>query len=239
MATPELDILAQVLVAKEYGFSGIDFRVGEPGRGEISENIPESEIAKLKKLLDGLQMPGLLCYNKNLDAGREEMVSSLLQCLQLAKRLGCPMIRVFTGKAQTPQRQQLLVQVLEDVLEQDSSCVKMGLQIHRNNGVTVEQGLSVCRSIDHPRVGLILSPDQSYPQQWEPLIADVAKYTFQIYVADLDEQGEFCRIGEGVIDYAAILKQLFAHGFDGYVTLKWEKYWIPQLPDYPEGFQSL
>lgn len=238
MATPELDIPAQVLAAREYGFHGIDFRVGEPGRGEIPETISEEEIARIHKLLGDLELPGLLCYNKNLDAGPEEMTASLLQCLQLAKRLGCPMIRVFTGKVQTPERMQLLVQVLKDVLKQDHSGVKMGLQIHRNNGVTVAQGLSVCRQVDSARVGLILSPDQSYPEQWESLIGETAKYTFQIYVADLDAQGEFCRIGEGILDYAAILRQLYAHGFDGYVTLKWEKCWLPQLPDYPEGFQS-
>ena len=238
MATPGLDIPAQVLVAKEYGFRGIDFRVGEPGKGEIPEDTSEQKAAQIRQLLDGLEMPGLLCYNKNIDAGKEEMTASLLRCIGLAERLGCPMIRVFTGKIQTPERLQLLVQVLEEVLKQDGSSVKMGLQIHRNNGVTVAEGLSVCRSVGNSRIGLILSPDQSYPEDWESLIADVAKYTFQIYVADLNAQGEFCCIGDGVIDYATILRKLSDNGFDGYITLKWEKCWIPQLPDYPEGFRS-
>lgn len=238
MATPELDIPAQVLVAKEYGFQGIDFRVGMPGKGEIPENISEQKAAQIKQLMGDLEIPGLLCYNKNIDAGEEEMIDSLLQCIDLAARLNCPMIRVFTGKIQTPERLQRLVQVLTQVLERDGSSVKLGLQIHRNNGVTVAEGLSVCRSIESSRVGLILSPDQSYPEPWEALIGDVAKYTHQIYVADLTAQGEFCRIGDGVIDYGAILRKLFDNGFHGYVTLKWEKCWIPQLPDYPEGFRS-
>lgn len=240
MATPGLDVPAQVLVAKEYGFHGIDFRVGEPGKGEISEDISAQDAMQMKELLAGLELPGLLCYNKNIHAGKEEMTASLLRCIQIAKQLDCPMIRVFSGKIQTEEQLQLLVQVLADVVEKDHSAVKLGLQVHQNNGITVSQGLALCRAVNHSRIGLILSPDQSYLAQedWEPLISDAAKYTFQIYVADLNENGEFCLIGEGMIDYAAILDKLLQNGFGGYVTLKWEKCWLPQLPDYPEAFRS-
>lgn len=240
MATPGLDIPAQVLVAREYGFHGIDFRVGEPGKGEIPEDISAQKALEIKEILGDLEIPGLLCYNKNIHAGKEEMVSSLLRCMKSAKLLNCPMIRVFSGKIQTEEELQLLAQVLADVVEKDQSTVKMGLQVHKNNGITVAQGLAVCRLVQDSRVGLILSPDQSYLAQeaWETLIPDVAKRVFQIYVADLDEDGDFCLIGKGILDYATWLAQLSQNGFEGYVTLKWEKCWIPQLPDYPEAFQS-
>lgn len=240
MATPGLDIPAQVLVAKEYGFHGIDFRVGEPGKGEIPEDISAQSAMQIKEMLGGLELPGLLCYNKNIHAGKEEMTASLLRCIQIAKLLDCPMIRVFSGKIQTEEELELLVQVLADVVEKDHSAVKLGLQVHKNNGITVSQGLAVCHAMDYSRIGLILSPDQSYlaREEWEPLIRDVAKYTFQIYVADLDENGDFCLIGKGVLDYAALLDKLCQNGFAGYVTLKWEKCWLPQLPDYPEAFRS-
>ena len=240
MATPGLDIPAQVLVAKEYGFHGIDFRVGEPGKGEIPEDMSAKDAMQVKEMLGTLELPGLLCYNKNIHAGREEMTASLLRCIQIAKLLDCPMIRVFSGKIQTEEELQLLVQVLADVVEKDRGAVKLGLQVHKNNGITVAQGLSVCRLVRNPRVGLIVSPDQSYLSQeaWEPLIPEVAKYVFQIYVADLDANEDFCLIGEGILNYAVILDQLYQNGFNGYVTLKWEKCWLPQLPDYPEAFQS-
>lgn len=240
MATPGLDIPAQVLVSKEYGFHGIDFRVGEPGKGEIPEDISAQSAMQIKEMLGGLELPGLLCYNKNIHAGKEEMTASLLRCIQIAKLLDCPMIRVFSGKIESEEQLCLLAQVLSDVVKKDCSPVKLGLQVHKNNGITVSQGLAVCRLVQNSRVGLILSPDQSFlaQEEWESLIPDVAKYTFQVYVADLDENGDFCLIGEGMIDYAAILDKLFQNGFGGYVTLKWEKCWLPQLPDYPEAFRS-
>lgn len=240
MATPGLDIPAQVLVAKKYGFQGIDFRVGEPGMGEIPEDLYAERAKQIKEMLGGLELPGLLCYNKNIHAGKEEMTASLLWCIHIAKLLDCHMIRVFSGKIETEEQHELLVQVLKDVLKQDYSPVKLGLQVHKNNGISVRQGLTVCQALNHPRVGLILSPDQSYLAQedWESLIPDVAKCTHQIYVADLDEHGDFCLIGQGIIDYAGILNELKQHGFEGYVTLKWEKCWIPQLPDHPEAFRA-
>ena len=238
MATPGLDIPAQVLVARQYGFQGIDFRVGEPGKGEIPEDISAEAAEKVKEIMGDLELPGLLCYNKNIHAGKEEMTASLLRCIQIAKVLDCPMIRVFSGKIETDEQLELLAQALTAVVEQDNSTIKMGLQVHKNNGISVAQGLAVCRLVESDRVGLILSPDQSYlaQEQWEQRIPEVAKHTFQIYVADLDEQGEFCMIGEGIIDYAAILDKLIQNGFDGYITLKWEKCWIPKLPEYTEAF---
>ena len=238
MATPGLDIPAQVLVAKKYGFQGIDFRVGVPGKGEIPEDITAEEAEKVKEMVGDLELPGLLCYNKHIHAGKEEMVASLIRCIRIAKALDCPMIRVFSGKIDTEEQLKLLAQALTEVVERDDSTIKMGLQVHKNNGISVAQGLAVCRLVASDRVGLILSPDQSYlaQEQWEALIPEVAKHTFQIYVADLDEQGDFCLIGEGIIDYAAILDKLSQNGFDGYITLKWEKCWIPHLPEYTEAF---
>ena len=240
MATPELDLPAQVSVAKEYGFQGVDFRVGQPGRGEIPEDLTFEQAEEIKTMMGDLQIPGLLCYNQKIQSGVEEMSASILWCIHIARLLDCPMIRLFTGKIETGEELAMLTQALLSALGRDDSLVKLGLQIHKNNGLTVAQGLQLCKMAGNDRIGLILSPDQSYlaGEDWEPLIPEVAKHTFQIYVADLDSAGDFCLIGDGILDYRKIIDQLKSHGFNGFVTLKWEKCWIPQLPEYPEAFSS-
>lgn len=240
MATPGLAAEDQILVARQFGFSGIDFRVLHNGSGEIDPQINEQEADRLQPLLQDLELPGLLCYNRMIKDGEEEMVRSLIENMLLAYRIGCGMIRVFTGKIHSEDQLLQLCGILQKAKMAASVPVKMGLQIHKNNGLTVEQGLKVCRKIDAPWIGLILSPDQSLlaGEEWLALLPEAAEHTFELYVADVDEYGRFCLIGEGVMDYRSIVSSLRAHGFDGYVTLKWEKCWFPELPDYPVAFSS-
>lgn len=240
MATPELDIPAQASVAREYGFHGIDFRVGQPGRGEIPETLTAEAAAGIKAVLGELQLPGLLCYNKNIHAGQAAFAESVLENLQLARLLGCPMIRIFTGKIGSDPELAALTDALRSVLERDHSDSRIAMQIHRNNGVTVCQALAVCKALESSRVGIILSPDQSVPEdsRWEALLPEAAPHVFQLYVADIDDGGKFTPIGEGIIDYAGIIRTLRGNGFDGFITLKWEKCWLDYLPEYPEGFRS-
>lgn len=240
MATPGLDIPAQASLAKEWGFHGVDLRVGQPGRGEIPEELSAWQCVEIRNALDGVQVPGLLCYNQKIQAGREALTESVLQNLRLARLLGCPMIRIFTGKIVTPAELDALTDALRAVLCRDDSGIRIGMQIHMNSGVTVAQALAVCKRLQNDRVGIILSPDQSVlsGDEWEHLLPEAAPHVFQVYVADIDEAGQFTTIGDGVIDFAGILDTLYQNGFDGYVTLKWEKCWLAYLPDHPEGFRS-
>lgn len=239
MATPELDIPAQAAVAREYGFDGVDLRIIEKGRGEIPLDLTQEQADQILKQFAGVRISSLMCYNKKINDGQEEMVESILNCIRIAKLLNTPMIRVFTGRIETAQDMDVLVNALKAVVERDDSSVKIGMQNHVSN-ISALQAIEVCEKVAHPRVGIILSPDQSIArdEDYVPLLSRAAKHTFQMYVADMDSDKNFVLIGAGVIDNARDLRILRENGFDGYVTLKWEKVWIPELPEYPEGFWS-
>ena len=241
MATPELGIAEQVLVAKQYGFTGVDFRMVQHGKGEIPKGLSSQQYADIGRSLIGIQTPGLLCYNQNIHAGQEQMVSSVLEYLEVAHQMNIPMIRVFTGKISTQAHLDALVEVLQQVLQINTYPIKLGLQNHINNGITLKQGKEICQRLqNHPRVGVIASPDQAVlaGEDYQTLLEEIAPQIVELYVADLDQNNEFVLIGDGVIDFPSILRRLYANGFDGYVTLKWEKCWYPELPDYPQAFGS-
>ncbi len=240
MATPGLDILAQATVAKTYGFDAIDLRVGEPGRGEVPPSLTLKTAEQLLTSCEGVKISSLLCYNKQIRSGQAEMVSSLLDCISLARMIQCPMIRIFSGKIENAERLNALISVLQVVLINDNSSVKIGLQVHKNNGITVAQAREIFRVISDPRVGVILSPDQSVlaGEDYLLYLPELAKRVLQVYIADIDEQGKYTLIGEGIIDFASEIRLLRENGFDGLVTLKWEKCWYPDMPDYTTAFPS-
>ena len=239
MATPELDISAQAAVARAYNFDGVDLRIIERGRGEIPPDLTPEQAADILEQFGEIEISSLMCYNKNISSGHEEMVASILNCIRIAKLLKTPLIRIFSGRIETEEDLDALVAALKAVLERDDSSVKIGIQNHVNH-ISALQTIEVCERVASPRVGIILSPDQSVArdEDYVPLLPRAAKHTFQLYVADKNPDKAFVLIGTGMIDNARNLRILRENGFDGYVTLKWEKVWIPELPEYPEGISS-
>ena len=239
MATPELDISAQAAVAREYRFDGVDLRIIEKGRGEIPPDLTQEQADEILHQFADIEISSLMCYNKNIGNGHEEMVESILNGIRIAKLLKTPLIRIFSGRIETEENMNALVTALKAVLERDDSSIKIGIQNHVNH-ISALQTIEVCERINSPRVGIILSPDQSVArdEDYVPLLPRAAIHTFQLYVADKNPDKSFVLIGTGTIDNARNLRVLRENGFDGYVTLKWEKVWIPELPDYPEGMRS-
>lgn len=240
MATPELTFPQQVAVAKEYGFGGLDPRMQRGGQGEIPESLTEEQAQEMVGILDGLEIPGILCYNSTLAEGAQAMEASILQCLRMAELLHCPLIRIFTGKVSGEEDLARLETVLRRVFAQDTGNIRIGIQNHAGTSLNLAQSMKLCSRMNHPRLGIILSPDHCYStgEELEPVLPDAAKYVFELYVADEDEEKHLVHTGFGRIPYGAILKTLYRHGFDGYVTLKWEKCWHPELAPYPESFRA-
>ena len=240
MATPALELSAQAAAVRDYGFDGIDLRVGPLGAGEVPPDLGVEAAKNLLQQMNGVPIFSLLCYNQMLPQDEKCFITSVQENLCLAERLKVPLIRIFTGKIQSETELQRLISSLQSLFRAYSGSVKIGVQIHVNNGVRESQALTICRSISDARLGIILSPDQTVlcGEDEYALLPELAPYVFELYVADLNTDGAFVLPGQGVIDFARILNSLRAGGFDGYVTLKWEKCWIPELPPYPQAFRA-
>lgn len=239
MATPELTLLQSADAAREYGFDGIDLRLcGVTEAGEVPCGISSKEAEKIKTAVRGLSIPGLLCYNRNIHAGAEEMKSSVLKCLSAAEKIGAESIRIFTGKLDGQDDLRCIAKVLNEILRMDNSGVKIALQNHVNNGVSVKQAIQLCDMTSSERIGFIFSPDQALigDESPEGLYQEITRITTQVYVADIDRNNSFTLIGDGIIPFAEVFDRLFGAGFDGYITLKWERCWYPEMPDYKKAF---
>ena len=238
MGTPgvPLEILAKEV--KNYGFDGVDMRVHE--NGEIPQNLTSAQAEKIKELFKDTHFPGLLCYTKTLDDGEKEMELSVLKHLEIADMLGCESIRLFSGQITDEDGINRLCTVIENVLEKYSGNTKIYLQHHTFNGLTCSQAVEIFKRLDNERCGFIFSPDEGFKmdEDYMPYIPEIAKFTKQIYVADITDDKKYCLMGDGIIPFKEILKELENNGFDGYVTFKWEKCWCDYLPDYPIGFKS-
>ncbi len=53
---------------------------------------------------------------------------------------------------------------------------------------------------------------------------------------DIDRDGKLCLPGDGVIDPRTLGSLLDSIGYDGCVSLEWEKRWQPELAEPDEAF---
>lgn len=239
MATPELSVFEAINAAKQYGFDAIDLRMRKKG-GEIDQNLSADEAEKIKNALGNTALSSLLCYNKMIAQGCEEMAASIAACMNTAKLLGASAIRIFTGRIQITDELTDAAKAISQALRAcpEGPCVYV--QNHKNNGVSVRQAYKMAELIDSSRFGLVYSPEQEVMagRDLENDLAIASETCRQLYVADIDKEHNFVLHGRGIIPFDRIYETLSAAGFRGYVTLKWEKCHIESLPTYDEAFKA-
>lgn len=238
MGTPGLSVDEIVNVAKVYSFDSVEIRVLDDG--EIKKNISDEEIKQIRKKLSVFDSFGLLCYNITISENKEKMVENVLNNLEFAEKTGAERIRVFTGKIITSEMMSELISALKSILEAYKGRVQINLQNHSGNGLSCAQGIELINKLKDDRLGFIFSPDESLKngEDYMSCIEEITKISRQIYVADMTKEMKYCLIGEGIIPFNDIISQMKRNGFDGIITLKWEKCWHDYLPDYTIGFPS-
>jgi fatty-acyl-CoA synthase len=66
-------------------------------------------------------------------------------------------------------------------------------------------------------------------------MAVLEKHLAHVHVKDArrvsSEQWELVLLGEGEVPVREQLQLLHRHGYDGYISVEWEKHWHPEIPD--------
>ena len=99
-----------------------------------------------------------------------------------------------------------------------------------STGAQVVEALSQAA---HPRVAALW--DLHHPYRQGEAAADTYKllkpYTRLTHVKDSKPNETYCLLGEGDIPIREMVTLLKQGGYDGYLSLEWEKRWIPALAD--------
>lgn len=238
MATPGMQLDEILSAAREYNFDAVDLRVHEDG--EVLSSITNEEAKVILEKAGDTELYSLLCYGNNIHNGKEKLEETILSAIAVAEKLNSKAVRIFPGKIKEEKNLDDMCDVLNSVFEKYKGNVNVFLQNHRMLGVTCENAVEIGKRIKDERYGFIFSPDQSFlnEEDYIPLLPEITKITKQIYIADMTEDKKFCLIGEGILPFTEIMDKMCECGFDGYLTLKWEKCWHDYLPEYDKAFES-
>lgn len=239
--------LAQILTRfKAYGYDGVELRGLGPDL-DLTQSPVFATPAALQQSRQAFADAGLeiCCVDASArftdaEAGeRAKHADEARRAIDLASALGAPLVRVFGGAIPDGGSRAaslgFLVEnlrALGDYAESAGGNVSVVLETH-DAFSTGAQVAEVLAQVDHAGVGALWDLHHPFRAGETPAetFAALCPYVKLTHVKDSRPGGTYCLLGEGDVPLREMLALLHKGGYDGYVSVEWEKRWIPELAD--------
>ena len=251
--------------ARELGYDGLVLRRGNLGEHGVNATGDELDEMKRTYESAGIEIESLIASNSRgtyPGCGSDEIEwdqveAELAHDVRVAGKLGSPTVMV---PVQRPIKgvkwdwdaylDNLARASLAALKEASGVCAIFENHV---DSASARQLLEMVERTGDDRLGVMFSPDHCVVMQENPVeLADrYAPEIRQVCLADRrvveEDLGRFdgryyyvryecCVVGEGIVPAADILSTLKRHGYNHYVTLKWEKHIGWAGAHLPEGF---
>lgn len=202
------------------------------------------------------------------DADRAAQISRFERCIAATAELGSERIRVYAGAITPgdPDRVRKRERVV-DALQRlgrvaAASGVVLCVENHFNTfALTAAETVDLMRAVDSPGVGILYDQANltfTHGEPWTQALPLQRDWIRHVQVKDLvfiDPDAPFVAskveqvsesertvrsrvVGEGILDWPAIISALAAAGYDGYLSVEYEYRWHPaDLPEPEIGFR--
>ncbi|MCW3061339.1 MAG: Xylose isomerase protein barrel [Capsulimonas sp.] len=236
---------------KAYGYDGVELRGIGPDldltQSPHFATEAETERSRRRFADAGLEISTLdssVTLAQTDAAKRESNLQHGRETIDLAARLGVPFVRVFGGgeDLRLEESEDLVAAGLAELGAYAFSTgqdVSVLLETHDAFSTGVRVAAAIARAA-HPRAAALW--DLHHPARHGEATAEtyhaLAPYTRSTHVKDSRAGGTYCLCGEGDIPLREMIGLLHAGGYDGYLTLEWEKRWIPELLEPEVAFSQ-
>jgi sugar phosphate isomerase/epimerase len=253
---PSWDLQTIADRAKEYGYTGVEFRTFLEDATMPGANLFLSDPDKVTSIFNaaGIEIACLassIAFNNNrrLDAVAAE---ELRQHLILAQKLNCRIVKIFDTQIKPGQdRVTAGVAMANWLLPLADEAADRGIAIVIENALSfrsAKEMWSFMEAVPHPSVGLCWDVFNA-AQVGEPPAVSVPMLNSRIFHthvkdAKFEPRGAaYCKLGEGDVPVRKFLTRLMGIGYDGYVVLEWDKVWLPNLAEpeiiFPDAIEKM
>ncbi|KKM66836.1 hypothetical protein LCGC14_1477220 [marine sediment metagenome] len=227
------------------GYDGIDFR----GLGDEMEvwKLPafttDAEATAGKIAAAGLTVSGFSSSARMFNADADKRAKGYAEVAEyaaLCRRFGAPMIRVFGGSlggVELDRAIDVAAETLTEMAEIAGEGVTVAVETHDDWTASAPLA-AVLAKVDRPNVGALWDLHHPYRMEGESpqqTYDNIGRYTVAAHLKDSRLTGkgehdhEYVLGGEGDVPLGEMVKLLAAGGYDGMITLEWEKKWHPEL----------
>jgi len=236
--------LSEILAnCRQYGYDGIELR----GIGSHLDLTNSPHFATHASTLDtrkqfdnaGLAISAIDCSAtlaslKGIEKSRAEARAAI----DLANALGAPFIRVFGGDVTDGERREAATdRLVEELIQLGNYASYKNVAVLLENHDAYVTGVQVAEAlgrVQHPSVGALWDTHNSF-MAGEPASASISAlwpFLRLVHVKDSARDaavGAYCLLGEGDTPIREAISELSDRGYDGYISVEWEKRWHPNL----------
>lgn len=254
MGVPDRDIFEAIRLFSEIGYDGIEVRCAADGQID-PESVTPDRLAQIAEAADRgrIKVACLTPYYKNYvdPVERKKSVHGMRKTIEAAQALNCARVRSYGG-IETRDADGWRKSV-EGVREVGKIAADHGVTICVENHIgtltmSAADTVRFVEDVGSVNVGIL------YDHAWVHVAGketirqaiDMQKpYLRHAHVKDWKFLGgdvnkrQACLLGEGDIDWPAVLRALKETGYEGYLSDEYEKQWHPKhLPDAAIGMKQ-
>jgi sugar phosphate isomerase/epimerase len=242
LAFPGTTLARAAALGREYGYQGIELRLID---GElIDPSMPASARATVRQTVAAAGLP-IIAVDSSIKLTGDNPGPELNRFLELASDWECPLVRVFGGSLSDDEwlrHRQLAAaaRVLEAAIPlAEWAGVAIGVETH-DAFSSAAQVAELLALVDSPCVGAVW--DSHHPHRLGERPSDVydllARRLLLAQVKDArraaggaPDAWQLTLLGQGEVPVREMLDLLTAGGYQGWISVEWEKHWHPEIED--------
>ncbi|MCC9075666.1 sugar phosphate isomerase/epimerase [Litorilinea aerophila] len=244
LGCPDWSLETAAAQAAAHGYRGLEIRLLD---GEvIPADLPTERRRAVRETMarHNLQIVGLglsTRFSSPDPAERQANLELLERYLALANELEVPMVRTFGGNVHPDHTLDETVTWLADALNAAvPAAERYGVDIVLETHDAFSRGEDVAKvlaQVDSPRVGAIW--DVHHPYRMGESIEETWRYigprVKHVHIKDArrrpDGSWQLVLLGEGEVPCRAAVELLHREGYQGFVSVEWEKKWHPEIEE--------
>ena len=242
LAFPGTTLARAASLGRRYGYQGIELRLIDGDL--IDPSMPASARATVRQTVAEAGLP-IVAVDSSIKLTGDDPGPELSRFLELASDWECPLVRVFGGtlSADPRQRTEQLASAARE-LEAGAALaeragVAIGVETHDDfsSAAVVAELLAM---VDSPHIGAVWDshhphrmgerPDEVYELLGHRLLLAQVKDARRV-PGDSPDSWQLTLLGHGEVPVRPMLDLLTAGGYQGWISVEWEKHWHPQIED--------
>lgn len=250
VACPDWLIANAARAAGEWGYDGLELRTFGSGASEFACDPFLTDPAKTRAILrDHGVEPAILASGVSFGeaitppvigfafADTERSVRAAKECVDLAAQLETPLVRVFGFDLPTREKRARAVRRVAERLRLVADGARnTGVRVVVENGgsfSTADQLMELLGRVNDPLVGAEFSPAVSMSAGEDPIeglrLLEASQRVWAVKLKDKLENGRPCQLGDGAMRVEETVEVLTERNFRGWVTVEWDRAWVPGL----------